>query len=194
VRRTETGSRVSRALGVEWPMAETTDLSAWSSMKAQVLGCFLSEPVCQTEPWSKHCFLSESVRPSGRPPNRGVQIARDLKDQYGPKLKDFREALAKEVCACLALSPHCVMVALREGVSMNALRPNPHQSGSECPVAVSNRANCVPLRSMGCNAAAPAAVGEQVPAPIAALKHEVEDFAKQFPTIGFEKSSMRYVD
>ena len=27
-----------------------------------------------------------------------------------------------------------------------------------------------------------------------ALKHEVEEFAKQFPTIAFEKSSMRYKD
>jgi glycine hydroxymethyltransferase len=26
------------------------------------------------------------------------------------------------------------------------------------------------------------------------LKHEVEEFAKQFPTIAFEKSSMRYKD
>lgn len=27
---------------------------------------------------------------------------------------------------------------------------------------------------------------------IEALKHEVEEFAKQFPTIGFEKATMRY--
>lgn len=29
---------------------------------------------------------------------------------------------------------------------------------------------------------------------IAALRHEVEDYAKQFPTIGFEKSSLKYKD
>lgn len=29
---------------------------------------------------------------------------------------------------------------------------------------------------------------------IETLKHEVEDFAKQFPTIGFEKATMRYQD
>jgi glycine hydroxymethyltransferase len=31
-----------------------------------------------------------------------------------------------------------------------------------------------------------------VPPELQALRGEVEDFAKQFPTIGFEKSSMRY--
>jgi glycine hydroxymethyltransferase len=29
---------------------------------------------------------------------------------------------------------------------------------------------------------------------LVALKREVEDYAKQFPTIGFEKSTMRYKD
>ena len=29
---------------------------------------------------------------------------------------------------------------------------------------------------------------------LVALKHEVEDYAKQFPTIGFEKATMRYRD
>lgn len=33
-----------------------------------------------------------------------------------------------------------------------------------------------------------------VPQEIADLKEEVENFAKQFPTIGFEKASMRYKD
>jgi hypothetical protein len=32
----------------------------------------------------------------------------------------------------------------------------------------------------------------QEPASLGALREEVEDFAKQFPTIGFEKGSMRY--
>jgi glycine hydroxymethyltransferase len=31
-----------------------------------------------------------------------------------------------------------------------------------------------------------------VQAEIATLREEVEEFAKQFPTIGFEKSSMKY--
>jgi glycine hydroxymethyltransferase len=29
---------------------------------------------------------------------------------------------------------------------------------------------------------------------IAKLRHEVEEYAKQFPTIGFEKETMRYKD
>jgi hypothetical protein len=33
----------------------------------------------------------------------------------------------------------------------------------------------------------------QVP-EIEALRHDVEAFSKQFPTIGFEKASMRYQD
>ena len=32
----------------------------------------------------------------------------------------------------------------------------------------------------------------EAPPEVAALKAEVEDFAKQFPTVGFEKASMRY--
>lgn len=36
------------------------------------------------------------------------------------------------------------------------------------------------------------ALVKDVPAPIATLKKEVEDFAMQFPTIGFEKASMKY--
>ncbi|GBG85628.1 hypothetical protein CBR_g40356 [Chara braunii] len=31
-------------------------------------------------------------------------------------------------------------------------------------------------------------------AVIAKLRHEVKEYAKQFPTIGFEKGSMKYVD
>jgi glycine hydroxymethyltransferase len=34
----------------------------------------------------------------------------------------------------------------------------------------------------------------EVQAEIGKLKAEVEEFAKQFPTIGFEKSSMKYQD
>lgn len=37
-------------------------------------------------------------------------------------------------------------------------------------------------------------VNADLPAPIAALASDVEEFAKQFPTIGFEKASMRYKD
>jgi glycine hydroxymethyltransferase len=37
-------------------------------------------------------------------------------------------------------------------------------------------------------------LNKEVPAEIQALKHDVEEFAKQFPTIGFEKSEMRYQD
>jgi glycine hydroxymethyltransferase len=61
--------------------------------------------------------------------DRGVQIAKMVKDTAGGKLKDFRDALIN----------------------------------SE-------------------------------PAELARLRTDVEDFAKQFPTIGFEKSSMRYTD
>jgi hypothetical protein len=32
----------------------------------------------------------------------------------------------------------------------------------------------------------------QTPAPVKELGEAVEDFAKQFPTIGFEKGTMRY--
>lgn len=32
----------------------------------------------------------------------------------------------------------------------------------------------------------------QVPEPVRALREEVEEFASQFPTIGFEKADMRY--
>lgn len=61
--------------------------------------------------------------------HRGVHIAKELKDQSGPKLKDFRALL---------------------------------DAG--------------------------------VPQSITDLKNDVEEFAKNFPTIGFEKASMRYRD
>ncbi|GFH18143.1 serine hydroxymethyltransferase [Haematococcus lacustris] len=61
--------------------------------------------------------------------SRAVDIAVELRKASGPKLKDFREMLAKEV-----------------------------------------------------------------PAEVLALKHDVESFAMRFPTIGFEKASMRYKD
>lgn len=32
------------------------------------------------------------------------------------------------------------------------------------------------------------------PPELIALRQEVEDFAKQFPTIGFERATMRYQD
>jgi glycine hydroxymethyltransferase len=32
------------------------------------------------------------------------------------------------------------------------------------------------------------------PQVIQQLSHDVEDFAKQFPTIGFDKAEMRYTD
>lgn len=35
-------------------------------------------------------------------------------------------------------------------------------------------------------------LAKELPASITALKQEVEDFAMQFPTIGFEKASMKY--
>jgi glycine hydroxymethyltransferase len=34
----------------------------------------------------------------------------------------------------------------------------------------------------------------EVPASILELSKEVEDFAKEFPTVGFEKATMRYTD
>lgn len=34
----------------------------------------------------------------------------------------------------------------------------------------------------------------QVPTSIMELRAEVEEFSKKFPTIGFEKSTMRYQD
>jgi glycine hydroxymethyltransferase len=61
--------------------------------------------------------------------DKSVKITQALKKEYGPKLKDFKEALAD---------------------------------------------------------------GKPMPAAVKKLKEEVELFAKQFPTIGFEKSSMRY--
>lgn len=61
--------------------------------------------------------------------DRGVKIAKQLKDESGPKLKDFRAALEKGT-----------------------------------------------------------------PQSIADLKADVEAFAKQFPTVGFEKATMRYTD
>ena len=36
------------------------------------------------------------------------------------------------------------------------------------------------------------AMAKETPPEVAELRQEVEDFAKQFPTIGFEKASMRY--
>lgn len=35
-------------------------------------------------------------------------------------------------------------------------------------------------------------VNSETPDNLAALREEVEEFAKQFPTVGFEKASMRY--
>ena len=35
---------------------------------------------------------------------------------------------------------------------------------------------------------------DNVPDEIAQLKSDVEEFAKEFPTIGFEKATMRYKD
>lgn len=32
----------------------------------------------------------------------------------------------------------------------------------------------------------------EVPAEVGALRGEVEEFAKRFPTVGFEKADMRY--
>ena len=37
-------------------------------------------------------------------------------------------------------------------------------------------------------------LADHVPEDIAALKSDVEEFAKTFPTIGFEKATMRYKD
>ena len=39
-----------------------------------------------------------------------------------------------------------------------------------------------------------AALENDVPQPIKELKQDVEDFAKQFPTIGFDKGVMKYSD
>lgn len=61
--------------------------------------------------------------------NRGVEITQELKERFGPKLKDFKAALENET-----------------------------------------------------------------PPEIIALREEVEEFSKQFPSIGFEKSEMRYQD
>eukprot|EP00887_Chlorella_sp_A99_P008197 scaffold12.g8197.t1 len=61
--------------------------------------------------------------------DRGVQITQQLKQQTGPKLKDFREYLNAET-----------------------------------------------------------------PPALAALREEVEEFSKQFPSIGFERADMRYKD
>jgi glycine hydroxymethyltransferase len=38
------------------------------------------------------------------------------------------------------------------------------------------------------------ALEKEEPAALGALRRDVEDFAKQFPTIGFDKASMRYKD
>lgn len=39
-----------------------------------------------------------------------------------------------------------------------------------------------------------ALLAEGTPADVTALAADVEAFAKQFPTVGFEKASMRYKD
>lgn len=36
--------------------------------------------------------------------------------------------------------------------------------------------------------------GGNIQSEIAKLRHEVEEYAKQFPTIGFEKGTMKYKD
>ena len=38
------------------------------------------------------------------------------------------------------------------------------------------------------------ALSKEVPPEVAALKKDVEAFAMQFPTVGFEKAEMRYKD
>lgn len=39
-----------------------------------------------------------------------------------------------------------------------------------------------------------ALLSAELPASIVELSKNVEDFAKQFPTVGFEKATMRYKD
>jgi hypothetical protein len=39
-----------------------------------------------------------------------------------------------------------------------------------------------------------ALLSAELPESIVELSKDVEDFAKQFPTVGFEKSAMRYQD
>ena len=75
-------------------------------------------------------FIEEDFEQVAEFVHRAVEIAKDLKEKSGPKLKDFREYLERE--------------------------------------------------------------GEG--AEIGKLREEVEAFAKQFPTIGFEKGEMRYVE
>lgn len=38
------------------------------------------------------------------------------------------------------------------------------------------------------------ALEKEEPAALGKLRHDVEEFAKQFPTVGFEKAQMRYKD
>lgn len=39
-----------------------------------------------------------------------------------------------------------------------------------------------------------ALLSAEMPESIVELSKDVEDFAKQFPTVGFEKGTMRYTD
>ncbi len=107
--------------------------------------------------------------------SRAVAIAVDLKKKYGPKLKDFRDALNKEV---RALTVACAgRAAAHLGVRRRRTRV------------------CVLRKTKAPCGAAPVIVSarcQQVPAEVEALKKDVEAFATQFPTVGFEKATMRY--
>jgi hypothetical protein len=123
--------------------------------------------------------------------DRAVAIAVELKKKYGPKLKDFRDALNKEVrqgCqpTLCALSSRHSAERLMQVVSAASCG----YSGRVGPPSVF-RACFGPISGvLACPATClPAA---QVPQDILALKKDVETFAMSFPTIGFEKSAMRY--
>ncbi|KFM26246.1 Serine hydroxymethyltransferase, mitochondrial [Auxenochlorella protothecoides] len=102
--------------------------------------------------------------------NRGVDIAKELKGKHGPKLKDFRDALATDVRPGMGEGNGDGMAV---GVDIAK-----ELKGKHGPKLKDFRD----------------ALATDVPPQIQELKEEVEAFATQFPTIGFEKADMRYKD
>jgi glycine/serine hydroxymethyltransferase len=116
--------------------------------------------------------------------DRAVNIALAVKQHSGPKLKDFKESLDKEVRAEKAgLADACAAAACL--LCAAPARRCPGQPAAAAAMAASAPGPC------GAEPA-PALLPAQIPAELKQLKLDVEAFAMQFPTIGFEKGEMRY--
>lgn len=102
-----------------------------------------------------------------------VKITQGVKTKFGPKLKDFRDYLATNV---------------------SGPRPRARRSGARAVARAAPRAALLHARmpTLVADLAALHARRSQTTPEIEALKKEVEAFAMGFPTIGFEKSEMRY--